>query len=111
MQRFGSIIVLFLVCDFLGLTQTRADLPAGVPPDNPLAQIGCLDVTLPVYGADPSGTADSTVAIQNAVNDAYDYRMVCFFPSGTYNVSDTLRCMLGPAVLITAHHMHGLTDT
>ncbi len=111
MKRFGSIILLFLVCDFLGLTQTRAALPPGVPPDNPLAQIGCLDVTLPVYGADPSGTADSTVAIQNAVNDAYDYRMVCFFPSGTYNVSDTLRCMQLYNTHTEAHCLVGSTQS
>ncbi|MHC4395954.1 MAG: glycosyl hydrolase family 28-related protein [Planctomycetota bacterium] len=93
MKQFGFIIIWFIVCALPGLTQSRAALPPGVPPDNPLAQIGCLDVTLPVYGADPTGSVDSTTAVQNAINDAYDYQMVCFFPSGTYNISDTLRCI------------------
>jgi hypothetical protein len=42
------------------------------------------------YGADPTGVADSTVAIQNAINAAA--RKAVWFPSGTYTISDTIRC-------------------
>jgi hypothetical protein len=59
---------------------------------DPLLEIGCLDVTQPPYLADPTGTKDSTAAIQRAVNDARDRGLVCFFPEGTYVVSDTISC-------------------
>jgi hypothetical protein len=42
--------------------------------------------------ADPTGDVDSTAAIQRAVNDARDQGLVCFFPEGTYLISDTLSC-------------------
>ncbi len=69
-----------------------AELPAGVDPANPLLQHGCLDVTQAPYRADPTGRTDSTAAIQRAVNDARDHDLVCFFPEGTYLVSDTISC-------------------
>ncbi len=69
-----------------------ADLPSGVDPANTLLQLGCLDVTAPPYRADPSGRTDATAAIQRAVNDARDHGLVCFFPEGTYLVSDTISC-------------------
>jgi hypothetical protein len=57
-----------------------------------LEKAGCLDVTAAPYLADPSGTSDSTEAIQRAVNDARDRALVCFFPEGTYLISDTISC-------------------
>jgi hypothetical protein len=57
-----------------------------------LLELGLLDVTAAPYAADPTGAADSTKAIQRAVNDARDRRLVCFFPEGTYLISDTLSC-------------------
>lgn len=57
-----------------------------------LAELGCLDVTQAPYHADPTGQADSTDAIQRAVNDARDSWRVCFFPEGTYQISDTISC-------------------
>ena len=54
------------------------------------ASYGILDVTKPPYNADPSGKADSTNAIQKAVRDARDGRMIVYFPAGTYRVSDTI---------------------
>ncbi len=57
-----------------------------------LFQFGLLDVTKTPYSADPTGRLDSTAAIQRAVNDARDHRLVCFFPEGTYLISDTLSC-------------------
>jgi hypothetical protein len=44
-------------------------------------------------GADPSGERDSTAAIQAAVTLARDHQMACFFPPGTYRVSDTIECV------------------
>jgi hypothetical protein len=55
---------------------------------DPLLALGFLDVTL--YGADATGKIDSTAAIQNAMDDGYFYGYVCYFPAGTYLVSDTL---------------------
>lgn len=68
--------------DDLSLYKTSSNMPLpGLPdpidPDNHLARLGYLDVTL--YGADPTGAEDSTEAIQNAVKDAYEYGLVCFF--------------------------------
>jgi hypothetical protein len=54
------------------------------------AEHGILDVTVAPYAADPTGRTDSTSAIQRAVRDARDARMVCFFPPGRYLVSDTI---------------------
>jgi hypothetical protein len=53
---------------------------------------GLLDITLAPYNADPTGLTDSTVAIQTAVNYARDNKLVCFFPTGTYLISDTISC-------------------
>ncbi|MEW5773561.1 MAG: glycosyl hydrolase family 28-related protein [Thermodesulfobacteriota bacterium] len=58
-----------------------------------LAALGLVDVTAEPFRADPSGQQDSTRAIQQAVNFARDHQMVCFFPSGTYRVSDTISCV------------------
>src|SRR6056297_3047424 len=58
----------------------------------PATPPGILDVTKAPYFADPSGQADSTAAIQKAVNDARDTWRACYFPSGTYLISDTISC-------------------
>ena len=68
------------------------EFPIGLDPTNDLLQLGCLDVTKAPYLADPTGVKDSTQAIQRAVNDARDHRLVCFFPEGTYLISDTITC-------------------
>ncbi len=53
-----------------------------------LAALGLVNVL--EYGADPSGTRDSTEAIREAITAAYGAGKATFFPSGTYLVSDTL---------------------
>lgn len=60
-----------------------------------LARLGYVDVTAAPFNADPSGVADSTKAIQAAVNFARDHQMVCFLPAGDYLVSDTIDCARG----------------
>lgn len=55
-----------------------------------LARLGFVDVTAAPFRADPTGKRDSTQALQRAIEFARDAQMVCFFPSGTYAVSDTL---------------------
>jgi hypothetical protein len=67
-------------------------VPPGTDRSDPLLQLGYLDVTKKPYLADPSGTNDSTEAIQKAINDARDFQYVCFFPKGVYLVSDTISC-------------------
>ncbi|MBN8730954.1 MAG: hypothetical protein J0L64_10455 [Acidobacteria bacterium] len=67
-------------------------LPEGVSSGSVLLAAGCLDITQAPYLADPSGKRDSTAAIQRAVNDARDHQLVCFFPTGTYLISDTISC-------------------
>ena len=73
-------------------TGAFAQLPPGVNADDPLLKLGLLDVTKPPYAADPTGQRDSTAAIQQAVNDARDHWLACYFPSGTYLISDTISC-------------------
>jgi len=68
------------------------EFPVGVDTTDRLLQAGCLEVTKAPYLADPSGVTDSTEAIQRAVNDARDHRLACFFPEGTYLISDTISC-------------------
>jgi hypothetical protein len=90
-------------------------LPAGSPALStdllPIARSGAnaslsmqnvLDFVLPPinvvvdYAADPTGTSDSTAAIQNALNAAATVKGTVFFPVGTYKISQL--------VLTTAHN-------
>lgn len=59
----------------------------------PLAPLGYVDVTQAPFRADPTGRRDSTHAVQAAVVFARDHQMACFFPPGTYMLSDTLSCI------------------
>ena len=70
---------------------------------NSLLQKGLLDVTLYngwldanqlAHPVDPTGTQDSTLALQQAIDDARDFHLVAYFPSGTYLISDTLKGMM-----------------
>lgn len=58
-----------------------------------LAASGYVDVTVQPFSADPTGKTDSTQTIQAAVTFARDHQMACFFPPGTYLLSDTLTCV------------------
>jgi hypothetical protein len=69
-----------------------AELPKEFDHSDRLFQLGLLDVTKTPYLADPTGETDSTQAIQRAVNDARDHWLACFFPEGTYLISDTISC-------------------
>ncbi len=72
----------------------RLDVPEALE-NRALAELGLVDVTAAPFGADARGMKDSTEAIQGAVDFARDHQMVCFFPAGTYKVSDTIRCTQG----------------
>jgi hypothetical protein len=52
------------------------------------------------YGADPSGSTDSTAAIQNAVNALPASGGVVYLPSGTYLVSGSVSCTTVPAYFL-----------
>lgn len=70
-------------------------LRLGIPEEvrgQPGAALGRVDVTQPPFSADSSGRQDSTAALQAAIDYARDHQMVCFFPPGTYRISDTLHC-------------------
>jgi 1-acyl-sn-glycerol-3-phosphate acyltransferase len=85
-------VCLCLIISILATGAKAAEYPAGVDPDDRLLQLGLLDVTQAPYRADPTGVKDCTQAIQRAVNEARDHALVCFFPEGTYLVSDTISC-------------------
>ncbi len=57
----------------------------------PLQTLGLLDVTKPPFLADPSGQRDCTQALNEAIRTAQRYHAVCYFPLGTYRISDTLQ--------------------
>lgn len=59
--------------------------------DDPRYKLGYLVVTH-YPGVDTNGTGDSLAGLQSAVDDAYSNNLVALFPSGTYVISDTLRC-------------------
>lgn len=66
-----------------------------IPPtivNNAMYQMGYLDVT--ALGIDNTGTIDVTDAINEAIVMARDSQLVCYFPSGTYLISDTIKAML-----------------
>ena len=63
--------------------------------DKSSAQYGILDVTQAPYSADRTGKRDATRAIQQAMKDARDARLITFLPGGTYRVSDTMTCIQG----------------
>jgi hypothetical protein len=73
-------------------------------------ELGLLDVTRAPYHADPTGAADSTRAIQQAANDARDRGLVCFFPGGTYLISDTISCQQEVRKLDKPRHVDGGTQ-
>jgi hypothetical protein len=79
-----------------------------VDPADRLLQLGLLDVTKAPYRADATGVADSTKAIQRAVNDARDHALVCFFPEGTYLISDRISCEQKVAKIEKPAHPEGI---
>ncbi|MBN2316707.1 MAG: hypothetical protein JXM79_22460, partial [Sedimentisphaerales bacterium] len=84
--------IIFFLMSTIAINALTGEFPTGVDTTDRLLQAGCLDVTKPPYAADSTGTTDSTQAIQRAVNDARDHGLACFFPEGTYLISDTLSC-------------------
>lgn len=76
--------------------------------DAKLAGYGILDASKAPYLADPSGKRDSSKAIQTAMEDARDARLVTFLPAGRYRVSNTLTCIQG--VVARDHWDYGPAD-
>ncbi len=68
------------------------DVPAELG-DPCTAALGLVDVTKAPFHADATGSRDATKALQQAIDFARDHQMICFFPPGTYRVSDTLSCI------------------
>ena len=60
-----------------------------------LAALGFLDVTQAPYFADPNGQKDATAALQRALDDARDARLVAYLPAGRYLVTDTIQGVVG----------------
>lgn len=88
-MRRGQLLSAVFV---LAANLAYGELPQELDRSDRLFQFGLLDVTKTPYSADPTGKVDSTATIQRAVNDARDHGLVCFFPEGTYLISDTLSC-------------------
>jgi hypothetical protein len=85
--------VLMLPGTLSQLVAEKLNMPAFQPSsDDLLEQLGFIDVTMAPYNADPTGLKDSTFALQHALNESRNKQLVCFFPSGTYLISNTLSC-------------------
>ena len=112
MRRTSVSFVTGLIAPIIMLSGdfASAELPPEFDQSNKLYQLGLLDVTKAPYSADPSGQADSTAAIQRAINDARDNWRVCFFPEGTYRISDTISCEQQVAKLDRPRHVDGGTQ-
>ena len=84
------------ILSWWALAPTRSAEAAGgnIDVTNPHA-VGYLDVTAAPYNADPTGKADSTEAIQRAVDDARWQCRAVFFRAGIFLVSDTIWCRQG----------------
>ncbi len=103
--RLFAFAVLTLLCN-----EVIAQLPREFDQSDELYQLGLLNVTQAPYSADAAGQVDSTEAIQRAVNDARDNGLVCFFPEGTYLISDTISCQQEVAKLDRPRHVDGGTQ-
>lgn len=65
-----------------------------VTPVNSSSDIIIADRDVTEFGADKTGTADSTVAIQNAINDCYaSGGGTVWMPAGTYKVTGTINVL------------------
>jgi hypothetical protein len=64
----------------MGLTKASFSMINGIP-------LNILD-----YGADPTGVAESTQALQNAVTAAVAAGNSVYMPAGTYLIKDTINC-------------------
>lgn len=93
------------------LSPDRLLTPMTSGADDDLSSLGLLDITASPFLADPTGTKDSTKAIQDAVNHARNNRMVCFFPEGTYLISDTISCEQRVQKLDSPRHTDGMRQS
>ena len=75
----------------MGFTTTAARQVPQAAMQDPRYDLGYLVVTY-YDGVNPNGTGDSHAGIQQAIDDAYENKLVVYFPSGTYLVSDVLKC-------------------
>ncbi|MFH1377445.1 MAG: sugar-binding protein [Planctomycetota bacterium] len=92
--KFAIRQIALLTMVFLYAVLATENLSAAIPQsakDDPRFALGYLVVTH-YPGVKNDGTGDSTVAIQQAIDDAFEKDMVVLFPEGTYIISDTLRC-------------------
>ncbi len=94
----------------LGIFLCSAGLAVAQGPVAASARPDLIDVTAAPYRADPTGVADATKAIQKAADDARDQGKVCFFPPGTYLVSDTISCETKAEKLDKPRHVDGGTQ-
>ncbi len=89
-----TIILLTILFNTILLSNVQGQLatlvtarPPSLPP-NPDFDRGLLNVTY--YGAIPNDGIDDTEQLQKALIDARDYYLVCYLPSGVYDISQTL---------------------
>lgn len=83
------------------------DIPAlNAMPEQKLLETGFIDVTAVPFSADPTGKADATKAIQEAVVFARHHRLAVWFPYGRYLVSDTIQCRVGWSDERTPNHLY-----
>ncbi|GEM_PF-2172933 len=92
--RVGTLVIIsILLSGIISYASVTINLQEMNTVDNNSSlPLGLIDITLAPFNADPTGLTDCTIAIQTAVNYARDNHMVCFFPIGTYLISETISC-------------------
>lgn len=73
-----------------------------------VSALGGLVYNVVAYGADPTGVADSTTAIQNTITDAVANQGIVVFSNGTYKITDTLS-ITGTCYITTDGANNGVT--
>ena len=71
---------------------TGTELPAGADADDRLLDLGCLDVTKAALPGRPDGYDRLDRGYPACRQRCAIDRLVCFFPEGTYLISETISC-------------------
>ncbi len=91
----GSLLMIpeaFRALDISDIRNHNRTFPSNPVPPEINDDENFINVTKAPFLADPTGKTDSTKALQSALDESRNSQKVCFFPVGTYLISDTISC-------------------